>query len=248
MAAMLCLDHMMGLHIWNVATGESEAELKGHLDCVNSVIFSPDGSYVASGSDDKTVRIWNVATGESEAELKGHSDSVNSVVFSPDGSHVVSRSDDNTVHIWNVATGESEAVLKGHLDSVNSVILSPDGSHVVSGSDDRTVDIWNVITGESSVLAVHSLLQDRIYVNYVQHCPGSFHIPFQLLSMKTSSLDIDSPWIIHTASGLQCWLLPQYHNICTTTSHASLFCIGLKSGLVLAVKFSHYDPPDVVLT
>ena len=101
------------VHIWNVVTGESEAELKGHSSMVHSVVFSPDGSCVVSGSADHTVRIWNVATGESEAELKGHSGSVNSVVFSPDGSHIVSGSDDNTVCIWNVATGALEAKLKG---------------------------------------------------------------------------------------------------------------------------------------
>ena len=100
-----------------MATGECEAELRGHIDYVNSVIFSPDGSHVVSGSDDKTVQIWNVAV------LRGHSHYVTSVVFSPDGSHVASGSYE-TVHIWNVATGESEAELKGHSGYVNSVAFS----------------------------------------------------------------------------------------------------------------------------
>jgi WD40 repeat protein len=60
------------VRIWNVTTGEVEAELKGHTDSVMSVAFAQDGSRVVSGSDDKTVRIWNVTTGEVEAELKGH--------------------------------------------------------------------------------------------------------------------------------------------------------------------------------
>jgi WD40 repeat protein len=63
------------------------------LTDVNSVVFSPDGSHVVSGSDDSTVRFWNLVTGEGEAELKGHLGYVNSVVFSPDGNHVVSGSD-----------------------------------------------------------------------------------------------------------------------------------------------------------
>ena len=62
---------MTRLHIWNVATGESEAELKGYSDLVNSVIFSPDGNHVVSRSYN-TVYIWNVVTGEFEAVL-GHS-------------------------------------------------------------------------------------------------------------------------------------------------------------------------------
>ena len=50
-----------------------EQVLWGHLDSVNSVVFSPDdGCHVVSGSDDNTVRIWNVATAESDCEDDMH--------------------------------------------------------------------------------------------------------------------------------------------------------------------------------
>ena len=231
------------MHIWNVSMGES-AELRGHSDTINSATFSPDGSHVASGSDDGTVHIWNVATRDSEVELKGHLGSVNSVAFSPDGRHVVSGSCDNNVHIWNVATGVSEANLRGHSDSVNFVIFSPDGNCVVSRSADNTVRIWNIATGFSSVIA-DAVLQDRIYFH--NHLRG-FHISLPLFSKGMSSFHLDSPWIVHTKSGLKCWLPPQYRDIQTITSHDSLFCIGLKSGLVLAARFSCSDPLKVVPT
>ena len=126
------------VRVWNVTTGEVEAELKGHTDWVTSVAFSQDGSQVVSGSRDKTVRIWNVTTGEVEAELKGHTKWVTSVAFSQDGSRVVSGSGD-TVRIWNVTTGEVEAELKGHTNWVRSVAFSQYVSLVVSGSYDKTV-------------------------------------------------------------------------------------------------------------
>ena len=166
------------------------------------------------------------------------------VAFSPDGSRVVSGSEDNTVRIWNVATGESEAELKGHSGRVSSVVFSPDGSHVVSGSEDNTVRIWTIATGLSTVLADRALLQDGIYV---YHRPRGFHISPPLLSTETPSIHLDSPWIVHTGLGLRCWLPPRYRNIQTTTSRITMFCIGLKSGIVLAVKFCS-DPPNAVLT
>ena len=233
------------VRIWNAATGESEAELKGHSGEVYSVVFSPDGSRVVSGSEDNTVRIWNAATGESEAELKGHSGRVYSVIFSPDGSRVVSGSEDDTVRIWNAATGESEAELKGHSGRVKSVVFSPDGSHVASGSDDATVRIWNIATGVSTVLADRALLQDGIYV---YHRPGNFHISPPLPSTGTPSIHLDTPWIVHTESGLRCWLPPQYRNVRSTASHATSFCIGLESGILLVVKFCCSDPPNAGLT
>ena len=66
--------------------GKSEQTLEGHSDWVLSVAFSPDGSRLASGSDDRTVRVWNVATGQVEQTLEGHSDTVLSVAFSRDSS------------------------------------------------------------------------------------------------------------------------------------------------------------------
>jgi len=51
------------------STGKVEAELKGHTDWVNSVAFSQDGSWVISGSNEKTVRIWNVMMGNSQSIL-----------------------------------------------------------------------------------------------------------------------------------------------------------------------------------
>ncbi len=49
------------IHMWNMATGEQiETPLKGHTDCVNSLVFSPDGKKVVSCSADETIRIWDL--------------------------------------------------------------------------------------------------------------------------------------------------------------------------------------------
>ena len=38
--------------------------LKGHSSYVSSVVFSPNGEYLASGSTDKNIRLWRVSDGE----------------------------------------------------------------------------------------------------------------------------------------------------------------------------------------
>ena len=115
---------------------------------VNSVAFSPDGSRIASGSDDTNVRVWNAASGECVAKLEGHSDDVTSVAFSPDGSRIASGSLDEAVRVWDAATGECVVKLEGHSRAVTSVAFSPDGSRIASGSGDKTVRVWNRLTGE----------------------------------------------------------------------------------------------------
>ncbi len=122
------------------------ATLTGHTNRVNSVAFSPDGTTLASGSNDRTVRLWNVATQREITTLTGHTDWVNSMAFSPDGKILASGSDDQTVRLWDVATQREITTLTGHIGWVNSVAFSPDGEILASGSNDRTVRLWNVAT------------------------------------------------------------------------------------------------------
>jgi WD40 repeat protein len=58
---------------------------------VNSVAFSPDGSRVATASDDGSARVFEAATGTELARLH-HEGRVNAVAFSPDGSRVATAS------------------------------------------------------------------------------------------------------------------------------------------------------------
>ncbi len=80
---------------------------------VNSVAFSPDGSRLASGGDDGTVRVWDVGSGAEIRVLEGHGDSVSSVAFSPDGSRLASGGVGGKVRHWQAASGMPLGVLVG---------------------------------------------------------------------------------------------------------------------------------------
>ncbi|RKK68447.1 Vegetative incompatibility protein HET-E-1 [Fusarium oxysporum] len=117
--------------------------LEGHGDRVNSVVFTADGQYLASGSGDGTVKIWDAATGACIQTLEGYGD----LVFSADGQYFASGSGDGTVKIWDAATGACVQTLEGHGDRVTSVVFSADGQRLASGSADKTVKIWDAATG-----------------------------------------------------------------------------------------------------
>jgi len=116
----------------------------GHGRDVISVVFSPDGRLLASGSVDCTIKLWRVADGSLVRTLTGHTDFVTSVVFSPDGRLLASGSGDKTIKLWRVADGSLVRTLTGHTVPVNSVSFSPDGRLLASGSWDKTIKLWRV--------------------------------------------------------------------------------------------------------
>ncbi|WP_345025089.1 trypsin-like peptidase domain-containing protein [Streptomyces sedi] len=145
------------VRLWDVETGQPQADLPSASDMVTSVAFSPDGETLASGSHG-LVRLWDVATGQPHGEPLTHDNGVETVAFSPDGKTLASGGsnlDNGTgvVQFWDVATGQPHGEPLTHDRWVGSVAFSPDGKTLASGStalEDREglVRMWDVATGQ----------------------------------------------------------------------------------------------------
>src|SRR5258708_15203876 len=73
---------------------------------VNCIALSPDGSLLASGSDDGVVWITDVASGGSTC-TNVMLDSVGALRFSPDATRVVAVDRAGRARVWNALTGEA---------------------------------------------------------------------------------------------------------------------------------------------
>ncbi|HEV7507823.1 MAG TPA: TIR domain-containing protein [Thermoanaerobaculia bacterium] len=124
-----------------------ERELMGHMGWVQSVVVSPDGTWAASGSEDKTVKIWDLETGLCRATLEGHDGVVRSIAITPDGKRILSASEDKSIRVWDASSGRELAKLAGHENQVWSVVAFRGNSHALSG-DDNTLRLWDLPLGK----------------------------------------------------------------------------------------------------
>jgi WD40 repeat protein/serine/threonine protein kinase len=136
-------DHEL-VPLWDAETGKVVSVLRGHRGDITAVAFSPDSRFLATASQDRTIRLWDAMTAKAELALAGHERPVNSASFSRDGRWLVSGSDDGTARIWDIATGKEYFTLSGHEGPVYAAVFSPDSSLVLTTSGDGTARIWPV--------------------------------------------------------------------------------------------------------
>src|SRR6266849_1182212 len=114
-----------------------------------SLIFSPDGKTLVSGSDwggSGKVYLWEVGTGR-ELRHFDHHGRVLSVALAPDGMTLASAGSGEVIRLWDIANGKELKQLKSRFSGVDSIAFSPDGNALAAGTSSG-IFIWEVNTGQ----------------------------------------------------------------------------------------------------
>lgn len=144
-------NHIRTLVDPNLTTPDKKPVQAAHVSLVESLAFSPDGKYLASGSFQE-VFLWDVTTGEIRQRFTGYADRVVTVAFSPDGKLLAvgggAPTEDGEIKVYEVPEGKPVMDIKGgHSDQVFGVAFSPDGKLLATCSADKFVKVWEVPSG-----------------------------------------------------------------------------------------------------
>jgi RNA polymerase sigma factor (sigma-70 family) len=142
-----------------------------HSNWVDAVGYSPDGTFVVSGSYDRTIRFWDPTTGKELRRFTGHTSSVTGFVFTDGGKTLISSGGEGMVRVWEVSTDREVRSFQAHEGSqVSSVAVSPDGKILATGgggNGHRTLVLWELATGKE----LHVLAGKEHFVQTVAFSP-----------------------------------------------------------------------------
>jgi WD40 repeat protein len=123
-----------------------------HLSLVESLAFSPDGKWLASGAFQEVI-LWDALTGQLRHRLTSFAERVVAVSFSPDSKLLAvgggAPTEDGEIKIVDVPTGKVVVDIKnGHSDTVFGVCFSPDGKMLATCAADKFVKVFEVPSGK----------------------------------------------------------------------------------------------------
>jgi WD40 repeat protein len=136
----------------NLTSAGKKAVKGAHLSLVESLAYSPDGKYLASGSYQEVV-LWDARTGMLRKRLTGFAERVVTLAFSNDGKLLATGggapSLEGELKIFDVASGKMlQNVQNSHSDTVLGVTFSPDDKMIASCGADKFVKVFNVADGK----------------------------------------------------------------------------------------------------
>lgn len=147
-----------------IAKTQERNRLEGHTQRITSVSVSSSGQWIASGSDDQTVRIWQ-ANGQLLHTLDV-GEKVNDIALSPDDQSIAAITTQGTVQRWSSQTGKQLSSFTASPQGAG-LAFHPNGKQLATAGREPVIKIWDTRTGQS----VKTLSGHQGWVNAVAFNP-----------------------------------------------------------------------------
>jgi WD40 repeat protein len=165
--------------------------LTGHSDEVRCVSWSPNGSNLASGSLDKSVRIWDPETQQTLLTYTGHTQAVKAIAYAQSGL-LASGGGDNVVRVWNSNTGE---------DTISSRDLGGEVSSLTWTASNAAIFVGTLGTGLHEINMDQKLetpLGAKNVIDTLSLSPDGRYLAIGLRSGTVTILSLPSKTLFHT--------------------------------------------------
>lgn len=197
--------------IYDVRTeGPAALVLKGHSGPINTCLFLDDGNYLATASDDRTVRVYDMRNPEAPAQMiRGYKEALNTIVRDPlNNSNIVCGADDGLVYVHQYELNDPAAVSPAAAQyagkwkmidnfmvssgTVNDLVVLPGSTGLyVTASEEGCIRMWN------RDVKADAQMEDRIVQSYDEFDQAVNHLHLtQRVAIPNVNVDYNTTsWI-----------------------------------------------------
>ncbi len=193
-------DEQGHVHLMDAVDGSMQQDLPLHRNWCTALCSSRDGTLVASGSLDRTVKVISMASGEVLGDLEVE-EPVSALTFSPSGEHLAVGTTAGGLTVHDLLSGD--VLLESQQEKrVTAVQFSPDGSHLAVGAQglngtQPTLRLFRAQDGEvvhaldhGSVLDAFSFSADGDWLACGGLDPVTLVVPLSTDAGKERSVDV----------------------------------------------------------
>ena len=111
-----------------------------------TIRFSPDSKYLATGSWGKFAKLWDIKQNICIRSFSKHDDWISTLNFSHNGKYLATGSQDFTAKLFDIQKQEELCSFIGHSSFITAVSFSPQDKYVITHAWDKTVKMWEIET------------------------------------------------------------------------------------------------------
>ncbi len=141
---------LLTLFLFSFKTNSQQIETvvqAGHYASVTAVCYSPDGNFIATGSNDKSIILWRSSDGKEIRSFRGSTAGITHLEFNKTGSQILSLNSNGEWITWEVASGKIMQKKKPGKDIFTCVSFNPSGTIIVAGTRESGILVMDAAGG-----------------------------------------------------------------------------------------------------